>query len=88
VKSILGFLANLLLFLSISTLLFSVAAYLAFKIKGKRKPKVRAVQNTAAASASIVQPELLQEYVQAESNSSKPSDKQGKAKARVSSRVS
>jgi hypothetical protein len=66
VKSILGFLANLLLFLSISTLLFSVAAYFAFKIKGKRKPKARAAQVPRAAGSVSAEPELLQPYVQPE----------------------
>jgi hypothetical protein len=56
VKSILGFLANLLLFLSISTLLFSVAAYLAFKIKGKRKPKARAAQKNQMPAKSTTNP--------------------------------
>jgi hypothetical protein len=63
VKSILGFLANLLLFLSISTLLFSVAAYFAFKMKAKRKPKSRA---SLLPSSSAIEPELLQPYVQPE----------------------
>jgi hypothetical protein len=62
VKSILGFLANLLLFLSISTLLFSIAAYFAFKLKAKRKPKSQAAQ--ALKTTSMVEPELLQQYVQ------------------------
>jgi hypothetical protein len=64
VKNILGFLANLLLFLSISTLLFSIAAYFAFKLKAKRKPKTHAAQvlNTKV----VVQPELLQQYLQPE----------------------
>jgi hypothetical protein len=66
VKSILGFLANLLLFLSISTLLFSIAAYFAFKIKGKRKPKSRAAQVPRAAGSLSAEPELLQPYVQPE----------------------
>jgi hypothetical protein len=64
VKSILGFLANLLLFLSISTLLFSVAAYFAFKIKAKRKPRARPSQLQHV--GSVVEPELLQQYVQPE----------------------
>jgi hypothetical protein len=66
VKSILGFLANLLLFLSISTLLFSVAAYFAFKIKGKRKPKARPAQVPRASGSVSAEPELLQPYVQPE----------------------
>jgi hypothetical protein len=69
VKSILGFLANLLLFLSISTLLFSVAAYFAFKLKGKRKPKSQAAQSLKA--SAVVEPELLQQYTQPEAPSSK-----------------
>jgi hypothetical protein len=72
VKSILGFLANLLLFLSISTLLFSVAAYFAFKLKGKRKPKVRGAQVPKAGASTSVEPELLQQYVQPESVQVKP----------------
>ena len=63
-KSILGFLANLLLFLSISTLLFSVAAYFAFKLKAKRKPKTHAAQ--ALKATTVVEPELLQQYMQPE----------------------
>jgi hypothetical protein len=70
VKSILGFLANLLLFLSISTLFFSIAAYAAFKLKAKRKPKVQSQSTSRAQTASLaaMQPELLQQYVQPESN--------------------
>jgi hypothetical protein len=64
VKSILGFLANLLLFLSISTLLFSIAAYFAFKLKAKRKPKTHAAQ--AQKTTTVVEPELLQQYMQPE----------------------
>jgi hypothetical protein len=71
VKSILGFLANLLLFLSISTLLFSVAAYFAFKLKGKRKPKTHAAQSLKA--TSVVEPELLQQYMQPEAPIAKTS---------------
>jgi hypothetical protein len=71
VKSILGFLANLLLFLSISTLLFSVAAYFAFKLKAKRKPLANAVQILKA--KAVTEPELLQPYVQPEAPSNKTS---------------
>jgi hypothetical protein len=68
VKSILGFLANLLLFLSISTLFFSIAAYAAFKLKAKRKPKVKSQSSARAQAATLAaaQPELLQQYVQPE----------------------
>jgi hypothetical protein len=62
VKSILGFLANLLLFLSISTLLFSIAAYFAFKLKAKRKPKANTAQSLK--TTAVVEPELLQQYMQ------------------------
>jgi hypothetical protein len=84
VKSILGFLANLLLFLSISTLLFSVAAYFAFKIKGKRKPKTRTAQIPKAAGSSPAEPELLQQYVQPEQAPAKPASgvKQERTKSR------
>jgi hypothetical protein len=71
VKSILGFLANLLLFLSISTLLFSVAAYFAFKLKAKRKPLPNAVQ--ILKTTPVVEPELLQPYMQPEAPSNKAS---------------
>jgi hypothetical protein len=64
VKGILSFLANLLLFLSISTLLFSVAAYVAFKIKAKRKPRAANPNRLSAGSAEA--PPLLQQYVQPE----------------------
>jgi hypothetical protein len=64
VKSILGFLANLLLFLSISTLFFSIAAYAAFKIKNKRKPKVKDIDHQSGPMAQGDRPELLQQYVQ------------------------
>lgn len=60
-KGLLSFLANLLLFLSISTLVFSIAAFVAFKIKGKRKPKSGAAAKRPVESA---EPELLQPYVQ------------------------
>jgi hypothetical protein len=66
VKSILGFLANLLLFLSISTLFFSIAAYAAFKIKNKRKPKVKEADSQSGSLAQGEKPELLQQYVQPE----------------------
>jgi hypothetical protein len=66
VKSILGFLANLLLFLSISTLFFSIAAYAAFKIKNKRKPKVKEADSQSGSLAQGDKPELLQQYVQPE----------------------
>jgi hypothetical protein len=69
VKSILGFLANLLLFLSISTLLFSIAAYFAFKLKAKRKPKTLSSQ--ALKTTAMVEPELLQQYVQPDVASAK-----------------
>lgn len=65
-KSILGFLANLLLFLSISTLFFSIAAYAAFKIKNKRKPKVKEADSQSGSLAQGDKPELLQQYVQPE----------------------
>jgi hypothetical protein len=64
VKGTLSFLANLLLFLSISTLLFSVAAYAAFKIKAKRKPKPVDPNRVKAGEAET--PALLQQYVQPE----------------------
>jgi hypothetical protein len=86
VKSILGFLANLLLFLSISTLLFSIAAYFAFKIKGKRKPKARASQAPKAAGSVPLEPALLQQYVQPDQTPSpvkaKSSDKHQRSKSR------
>jgi hypothetical protein len=69
VKSILGFLANLLLFLSVSTLLFSIAAYFAFKLKAKRKPKIDSAR--ALNTTTMVEPELLQQYIQPEAPSSK-----------------
>jgi hypothetical protein len=69
VKSILGFLANLLLFLSISTLLFSIAAYFAFKLKAKRKPK--AFASELLKTTSVVEPALLQQYMQPEAPSPK-----------------
>jgi hypothetical protein len=75
VKSILGFLANLLLFLSISTLLFSIAAYFAFKLKAKRKPKAQAIQ--ALKTTATIEPELLQQYIQPDL----PSAKVAKAKS-------
>ena len=57
-KGLLSFLANLLLFLSISTLIFSVAAFVAFKVKGKRKPKTGVAAKRPVANA---EPELLQQ---------------------------
>mgnify|MGYP001289125715 CR=1 FL=1 len=41
-KQLLMFLANFLLFLSISTLLLSVAAYVAFRMRNRSAPKRRA----------------------------------------------
>ena len=37
-KTALTFIANLLLFMSLTTLLFAFCAYLAFKLKQRRKP--------------------------------------------------
>ena len=37
-KTALSFIANLLLFMSLTTLLFAFCAYLAFKLKQRRKP--------------------------------------------------
>jgi hypothetical protein len=56
----------LLLFLSISTLFFSIAAYAAFKIKNKRKPKVKEADSQSGSLAQGDKPELLQQYVQPE----------------------
>jgi hypothetical protein len=53
--SILSFVANLLLYMSLTTLVFALGAYLAFKLKQKRKPTL-----TRSASAGNVK--VLQAY--------------------------
>ncbi|HPU50642.1 MAG TPA: hypothetical protein PK359_03715 [Burkholderiaceae bacterium] len=57
-KELLMFLANFLLFLSISTLLLSVAAYLAFRMRNRSAPKRRAQTYDALANppSSVLQP--------------------------------
>ena len=57
-KELLMFLANFLLFLSISTLLLSVAAYIAFRMRNRSAPKRRAQTYEALgeASTSVLRP--------------------------------
>jgi uncharacterized BrkB/YihY/UPF0761 family membrane protein len=54
-RSILSFVANLLLYMSLTTMIFALGAYLAFKLKQKRKP-------TLTRSASVSNVKVLQAY--------------------------
>ena len=51
-KALLMFLANFLLFLSISTLLLSIAAYFAFRMRQRKAPKRRAQTYESRGEAS------------------------------------
>jgi hypothetical protein len=54
-RSILSFMANLLLYMSLTTMIFALGAYLAFKLKQNRKPKL-------ARSAAVGDVKVLQAY--------------------------
>jgi hypothetical protein len=54
-RSILSFVANLLLYMSLTTMIFALGAYLAFKLKQKRSP-------TLTRSAAVSSVKVLQAY--------------------------
>ncbi len=54
-RSILSFVANLLLYMSLTTMVFALGAYLAFKLKQKRSP-------TLTRSAAVGSVKVLQAY--------------------------
>jgi hypothetical protein len=53
-KLILSFMANLLLYMSLTTMIFALGAYLAFKLKQKRKPTL--TRSAAGGTVKVLQP--------------------------------